>query len=110
MKKTTKYTAHGVMVGHTWSGSMGSYPFSDYEADTKEGIIELITKAVETKKLKGAGNFESLSGAAIQIKEHSKIEFEGKPYTNDDFLPIEYVGKLTDEEKDWIGTDLSGMY
>ena len=104
MKK--KYLAHGTVFGNLWSGVTGSTgvnPAKPLVANTKEELIEKATELLGKGTLvRSKGDFNGLIGALLDIRCVSEIEIEGKLFTNETEEDSEWIGGLTDDQKDYF--------
>jgi hypothetical protein len=103
MEKIVKYTAEGFVLGFLWGGGMGAYPTIEFEADTKEELLEKAKLSLDDGSMDSGMGFETLKGAVLEVKKITSIEFEGNIFTNKEFdFEYEIVGKLTDKEGSYL--------
>ena len=96
--KGTTYTAKGFVLGYYWGGGSGAYPTIQFEADTKENLIDKIKKALDDGSIDSGMGFESLKGTLMNITTITQIKYNDKIFTNKE-SEEELIGNhLTDED------------
>lgn len=98
MEKSYKYYSSGLVLGYLWGGGKGSYPAKKFEADTKEELLDLATKALVDGSLDSGMGFERLLGALINIEEITTILVDGKEF-HSKIYEQEFIGHLSEKEK-----------
>lgn len=103
IKLTTikKYKAKGIILGETWGGRIVGFPSREIENKTMEGLIKEAEKQVKTGELDSGMGFKYLKGALLDIEEIETIVYKGEKYKRSEY-DIEFVGNLTNKEKDFL--------
>lgn len=105
MKKTITYKATGLVLGNTWGGGRGTYATVPLQSDSKKELLAEANKLLVEGKLDNGMGFESLVGAVLSIRKETTIEVEGDEYINVKF-EIEVIGTLSEDEIDWLQTNV----
>lgn len=96
-----KYKSSGIVFGNYWGGGKGGYSATNFEADTKQELINKCNEALEDGSLDSGMGYESLIGALINIEIETTIKVKGKEFTNKEH-ELEFIGNLTDDEEDFL--------
>lgn len=105
-----EYFANGLVLGNLWDGSEASYPLKNFPpSDSVEGLLETISDCLASRAetLTGTGDFASELGALVSITIVSTVIIGGVPFTNEEQMSEEFIGDLTEEQReiiieDWI--------
>jgi hypothetical protein len=100
MKKETKFTAHGNVLGKEWGDDMGNghYYAKVIHADTRSELIKLAEEKLKDGSLDAGADFEKLIGAILVITQTTTVEIDGDSFTNQKSETL-FIGDLTDKDK-----------
>jgi hypothetical protein len=101
MEKKKSYKATGFVLGNYWGGGQGAYPTINFEADTKEELMDKAKVALDDGSIDSGMGYESLVGAVLDITETTTVEIEGETFTNEKYI-FDTVGELTNEQYDFL--------
>lgn len=101
MTKTINFRATGFVLGNYWGGGSGAYPTINFEAETKEALLDKAKTALSNGSIDSGMGFESLIGAVLSIKQETSIDVEGDEYVNEK-LSLDYIGEMTDEQVEFL--------
>jgi len=105
MEKKKSYKATGFVLGNLWGGGQGAYRTIEFEADTKEELMDKAKVALEDGSIDSGMGFESLVGAVLDITETTTVEIEDEIFFNEKYI-FDTVGELTNEQYDWLQNSL----
>jgi hypothetical protein len=101
MEKKKSYKATGFVLGNYWGGGQGAYPTINFEADTKEALMDKANVALKDGSIDSGMGYESLIGAVLDITEVSTVEVDDESFTNEKYI-FDTVGELTNEEYEFL--------
>ena len=102
---TTKYFANGCVLGTLWVCSKGIYPLKQFPPfDSIDGLLKTLTDCMESSSetLTGTGDFAYELGALISITCISTVTIDDMLFTNEQTLPEEFIGDLTEEQEEGL--------
>lgn len=95
------YKASGIVLGNYWDGGSGGYTAKTLMANTLPDLKQQILAGIADGSLDSGMGYESLIGAAMNIKMIDKREIDGKIFTAIE-SNIEFFGDLSAEQEDFL--------
>lgn len=95
------YNIEGKVLGNLWGGGKGSYPMESFQDVSN---IQVWKQEWEKKLdlLDSGMGFDGVKGAILWIIEITTIIKDGKKYSRDSNFIVDYIGNLTEEEKQFL--------
>ena len=90
----------GTVLGTIWDGSKATYPIQSVSAPTRKKAMQMIESRLSMGKLTATGDFTDNIGAMLTVKTIHTIYLKGKPFINEEVIPLIFIGEMTDEEYD----------
>ena len=101
MEKRISYYGVGFVLGYYWGGGKGAYKSREIFSDSMEDFVRQVNEGIKDGSLDGGMGFECLLGAGMVISTITKVEVEGKVYTNIE-NELEFFGELTENDEQFL--------